>query len=447
MPPTEYRATFDRALGEAGTFRLSSSGVAGDRSSDQIVPYVVSLRRFNLPTDHVAERSRDLVDLLQAIYLVDRLCPRSVRHDPRLRGARWERRITVQIPVRDPVFFLSARMQSLLVSILSYLTRDEWIIQPVPYRAPDIAPARPLALLTSQDIVGRSVVLHSGGLDALLGLALSRRGNQGETLAVSVSTHSHMAALQHEVARSLAKVLPTFQYVGVTVSYESEHRIEDKESSQRTRTLRCVAAGALAALSVGEHRLVVAENGPGAINPPVNIFDAAPHLSRGLHPYAMRLLAELMAVTSGCPVSIENPLLPLSKGQVVEQLVDLGLTSVLLSTNSCERFPYRSARDHCGRCSSCILRSVAMWSVPPLRQFVSASTAVRTGTALTHYRLSAVTIGNALAAKDPIGHLRIVDPKVDEVVAALGQEKVLELLATHRNEIVSFCDAVSLVAA
>lgn len=447
MPPTEYRATFGTALGEAGQFQLSSSGVARDRSSDQIVPYIVDFRRFNLSTAHVAERSRDLVDLLQAIYLVDRLCPRSVPDDPRLRGARWERRIVVQLPVRDPDSLRSAQMQSLLMPLLDYLTGDDWVVEPMPYRDPDAAQPRRLVLLASEASLGRSVVLHSGGLDALFGLALSADDDRGESLAVSVSTHHTIAALQGRVIRSLSTVLLNQRCVGATVSYASEHRLADKEPSQRTRILRCVAVGALAALAVGERRLTVAENGPGAINLPVNIFDAAPHLSRRLHPYSMRLLAELFTVASGHPFEIHNPLLALSKGQVVQALVDTELSAVLPNTNSCDQFPYRSAKVHCGRCSSRVLRAVAMWSVPSLRHMVPATVFGYAGRALTHFQLSAVSMTTALAATDLVSQLRVVDPRIDEVVAVLGRQKLITMLATHRDEIVSFLDVASLAAA
>ena len=448
MRPIDYQAEFATALGDSGEFRLIRSGAFGRMDSAHVVEYQVDTSRFYLPPAVMSDRVCDTFDLLHAVYMVDCLCPRTMRADPRPVGDRWPRRLLLQLPVRDRSFWLSEDTRQVLNSLLGFLTGDEWVVEPMPRTCSGSGSARRLALLEDVEPRNVNVMLHSGGLDSLLGIALTRVDNpHGLTVAASACTHPHMGALQRRIAGELQRAHSGPRLATATVGYKLRHGLEDKEPSQRTRILKCIATGAMAAIALGGRRLIVAENGPGAINLPSNVLDAAPHLSRGVHPYSLQLLADLICLALGETFTIHNPLLALTKGEVVVSLSELGLGPLVELTNSCDRFPYTSARHHCGICSSCVLRSIALWHLPSTRRLASRASLMERSPALAHYQMSAWRLDQSLAGADPIRSLLRFDHRFDRVLSMMGEDSCLAMLGRHRDEVIEFIDASRLEAA
>ena len=442
MRPTEYHAEFAAALGESGEFRLIPQVDSRRLGDGQTVEYRIDSAKFYLPPVLGPDRLLDTWDLLHAVYMVDCLSPRELQADPRLVGDRWPRRLLLQLPLRDPSFWLNGDASRILNSLLEYLTGNEWVVEPTSHPRSGSGSARRLVLLEDIKPQSVNVVLHSGGLDALLGLALTGVENlRGVTVAASTSTHSHMGALQRRVVRELQRTVPGLRLTTATIQYKLRHGLEAKEPTQRTRILKCIATGAVTSIALGGRRLIVAENGPGAINLPSNPLDAAPHLSRGVHPFSLQLLADLISLALGETFTIENPLLTLTKGEVVASLSDLGLSPLIELTNSCDRFPYTSARHHCGVCSSCVLRSIALWHHPSTRRLASMSSLRQPSSALAHYQMSAWRLDQALRGADPIQSLLRYDQRFDRVLPVIGEGSCLAMLGRHRDEIMEFIDA------
>lgn len=451
MRQTEYRAEFVEAVGALGEFRLRSSDGLGRPASEQTIGYQIDASKHYLPPGNPPARLCDTLDLLQAIYMVDCLCPRTVCADPRPLGERWHRKLTLTIPLRDPAYWLVGDAGRVLRSLLEYLTGDEWEIEPTLHTISQPRSARRLVLLPSVEAQDVRVVLHSGGIDGLLGMALTAAENpKGLTVAASASTHSRVGALQRRVLNALRDKLPSLDLTSATIGYSLKHELQDKEPSQRTRILRSVVPGVMAAIAFDGRTLIVAENGPGAINLPSSVLDTAAHLSRGAHPYALQLLSELISLALGEAFSIHNPLLALTKGEVVVNLSDLGLSQVVELTNSCDRFPYESAGHHCGICSSCVLRSIALWHLPATRHLASRISMISMAVpspALTHYQMSAWRLDQAIDSADPIGSLDRYDRRFDRVLSVMDEGTCLAMLARHRDETLMFLEASQLEAA
>lgn len=448
MQPTEYRAVFVTGLGDSGEFRLIRPGDSHSSNSTQMVGYQVDASRFHLPPAVIPDRLSDTFDVLHAVYMVDCLCPRTVRADSRPVGDRWPRGLLLQLPLRDRSYWLSADTSLVLNSLSEYLTGDEWVIEPMAHTFSESGSARRLALLGDVEPRNVNVVLHSGGLDSLLGIALTHAHDpQGLTVAASACTHPHMGALQRRVIGELQRTHLGPCLATATVGYKLRHDLGNKEPSQRTRILKCIATGAMAAMALGGRRLIVAENGPGAINLPSNVLDAGPHLSRGVHPYSLQLLAELISLALGETFTIHNPLLALTKGEVVALLCELGFGPLVEMTNSRDRFPYTSARHHCGICSSCVLRSIALWHLPSTRHLTSRVSLMEPSSALAHYQMLAWRLEQALHGADPIRGLRRFDHRFDRVLVELGQGSCLAMLGRHHDEVIEFVDTSLLEAA
>lgn len=448
MRPTEYEAEFVNALGSSGEVRLKSSDRLGRPASEQTIDYRIDASKLFVPPGNPPDRLCDTLDLLQAIYIVDCLCPRTVPADLRPLSERWRRKLTLTLPLRDPAYWLTGDASRVLQALLDYLTGDEWAIEPTRHTISQPRPARRLFLLPSVDPEEVRVVLHSGGIDSLLGLASTAvEYPTGLTIAASASTHPRVGALQRRVLNALRAKYPSSQLASATTGYSLRHELRDKEPSQRTRILRSVVAGVMAAVAFDGRELIVAENGPGAINLPSSVLDAAAHVSRGVHPYTLQLLSELISHALGETFTIHNPLLTLTKGEVVSNLSDLGLGQVVELTNSCDRFPYGSADRHCGTCSSCVLRSIALWHLPETRHLISRVLMTERSSALTHYQMSAWRLDQAIHSADPVGRLARFDQAFDRVLSEVDVSSCLAMLARHRDEILAFADTPQIEAA
>ncbi|MBA3528952.1 MAG: 7-cyano-7-deazaguanine synthase [Propionibacteriaceae bacterium] len=138
-----------------------------------------------------------------------------------------------------------------------------------------------------------------------------------------------------------------------------------------------LASGAIGAIGLGQDRLIVAENGPGAINLSSSFRLGAPQLNRSMHPSTLKSVSDLFSLALGRPFRIENVALGLTKRQMVSQLRDAGFHGLIPLTVSCDGFPYSNG-DHCGRCSSCLFRALALVDDPELFGRIGRSNGSRT---------------------------------------------------------------------
>jgi hypothetical protein len=116
---------------------------------------------------------------------------------------------------------------------------------------------------------------------------------------------------------------------------------------------------ALAAAKLRATRVVIGENGVGALGPSlVQYGNECPH--RTTHPAFTRRLAVFVNALLGSQVAFEHPQLWRTKGEVLRKAKALGITG-WERTNSC----VRDARAGlgglpCGACTGCLLRRTAL---------------------------------------------------------------------------------------
>ena len=171
---TPYRITIkspelrhDLELINGANFKL------GDLDLDRIF-------QVSLPKDE-----RDLLRILFAIYLADRLVRR-----PRRRGPIGSREIELGVDVAHPDFWSAAETLSMLHDVVSRVSNDFWSFsfRPAP------AVTQQLSLLNDPCVV----CLYSGGLDSMMLGAMATRGcNPGFLMAMG-RLISHVAGRRIE---------------------------------------------------------------------------------------------------------------------------------------------------------------------------------------------------------------------------------------------------------
>ena len=167
--------------------------------------------------------------------------------------------------------------------------------------------------------VGR-VLLHSGGLDSIAGIATSLQSVwPGQMLLATVKTHPRtFQAAERTVAEIQSKLgghrIASCLPLVIDISRSGRCK-DDRESTQRTRSLLYLAYGIALASMVGLGKLHVFENGIGAINLPMTSDHLGYRASRAMHPRTLSLMSKLSSLVLGCTFSIQNLGLWMTKGE------------------------------------------------------------------------------------------------------------------------------------
>lgn len=364
VTPT-YQFRFPDGITETGTFlrRLETSG----RVSLSRFSYVLDDSSILLPFHQpVPPEVTDLIDLCAAIYLVDKVAPRSIDGDARPVNERWHRRIEVELPLRCLARWNLPSVRMAVDDLLAYVSDDAWMFRFVPR----VAGPRRGELLNPLQTYGehsaRRVLLHSGGLDSLFGLIdAANLESPHDVLAISVVNNGRLANVIAQVLSGLRDTVPAYiesRQLKIRLLGASRRRI-DRESSQRTRGLLFLAAGVTAAVLAGTDELYVTENGPGAINLPCTLDQVGARATRAMHPKTLALLADVATRVAGRPITITNTGLFSTKGELAKGLLYGDVLPIAHQTVSCDRFPYWSASKACGTCSSCLYRRIALQTI------------------------------------------------------------------------------------
>lgn len=298
---------------------------------------------------HAAPRAWDFLTIALSVLTADLAGLRSESAD------NWTREFDLTIAVADPTFW---RTQSkALEAALKFLSTDRWRLtfvdgglQPAPPREP---------VLPIEDCV----VLLSGGLDSLIGaidlakagrkaLAVSNivrgDGDNQEAFAAAIGGGLRHLALNHNSAPP-----------------------EDKEPSQRARSLIFIAFGVLAATALKTYHdgavvpFFICENGFIAINPPLTGARLGSLSTRTAHPEFLNRIREILA-SADLRVDIQNPYEHKTKGEMLKNCSDqVSIKANAVQSVSCGRYRVFNYK-HCGRCVPCQVRRAAFlaWGEP-----------------------------------------------------------------------------------
>lgn len=270
------------------------------------------------------------------------------------RGSTWARKLWLRVPVREPQLW--ARHGDLLTDLLDWLTDDVWDLEfgQLPEGAGPLDERQ--GFLFDTVPAGSVPVLFSAGLDSAAGLAAHL--THSDAVAISVDTSNWMQHVQQSVLQGLGMVSPRSC---IPLRYRVSVRTDSVESSQRSRGLLFLAVGIATAWTVDEDRLIVFENGIGAINLPYLRSQFRSQATRSMHPRTLRLAEQLAAEVSHRPFRIEAPALTLTKAQAI-RIAPAAADPALVLTVSCDTGFSARVRNRapCGICTSCLLRRQAL---------------------------------------------------------------------------------------
>lgn len=313
-------------------------------------------------------RALDFLFISAVVYASDKILPRIATED------RWTRTFELTIPLQQPAAWLAA--SAALEDAVSFLTGDRWsfnfvqaqhvfqVVRPNRRRRTRGYPASP------------TVTLLSGGLDSFIG-ALDTLTENDQQRLLFVSHYDGLVsgpkADQENLrilleSRFLGRISHLQVRTGVRPLPDEEESFGkfNFENSFRSRSLVFIGLGLYAANMIGPNiPLAIPENGPIALNMPLNSSRRGACSTRTVHPYFLELLQQAINL-AGIRNIISNPYALKTKGEMVRECrsPDL-LRAASDKTNSCGKagrktnWANREAKG-CGTCIPCLFRRASL---------------------------------------------------------------------------------------
>lgn len=309
---------------------------------------------------NISPRLMDFLEIASYVFTADCSTQRGKWTDEE-REEPWGRDLAFVIAVREPEFWASPKVKSLMQEVLRFLSNDAYSFQFVPLEA-DRKDQMPY--FEYHDQVDwpfhkpDRVLMFSGGLDSLAGI-VETAASGGRSVLVSHRPVSTLYARQKKLFGELQKKFPG-QLMHIPVWINKDEGF-GREPTQRTRSFLFAALGTLVAQSIDAYGVRFYENGVLSVNLPVAEEVLRARASRTTHPVALHLLSSLAAAVTEREFLIDNPFLCKTKTEVVKGLSKHEATDLIALTCSCSHLIFQCGeKRHCGRCSQCIDRRFAV---------------------------------------------------------------------------------------
>ncbi len=308
----------------------------------------------------VPEAFQDLVDLAAYVYCADQAIPRGSDKDEAF-GARWRRRLHFAVSVRRPELWSRPDLVQELVTVLSFLSEDEYHFHFEPLCAPPQFDSY-LAFGGGCPFGGgvEDVVLFSGGLDSFAGAVQEALVYKRPVLLVTHCPNPKLEPVPAALAREVAARAPGSRPAYLPVRVNKQRGLS-RESTQRTRSFLFASLAAALAAMLGRRRVFFYENGVASLNLPPATQVVGARASRTTHPRVLDGLRRLLTQVADGPFEVENPFRWMTKADVLRVIAAAGCADLIGRTRSCSR-PREATRlhPHCGICSQCIDRRFAV---------------------------------------------------------------------------------------
>jgi hypothetical protein len=315
---------------------------------------------------HLSPRLVDLLEIAAYVFAADCGTRRGKGWEDRNRSTEesWGRSIRFVIAVREPDFWGSPAVVQLLCETVCFLSDDE-VAFDFQQLTKDRQRQEYLEFGTDEDwpfYGAERVLMFSGGLDSLAGALETARAGQSLVL-VSHRSVSTMDSRQGRLYDELRKIVAA-PVIRVPV-WANKAENFGREHTQRTRSLLYAALGLAVAHSVNAAGVRFFENGVVSLNLPIADEVLRARASRTTHPHALELLGRLGTLVLDRQVVIDNPYLFNTKREVVQKIADAGGSQLISLTCSCAHTGryQRKTQWHCGACSQCIDRRIAIIAV------------------------------------------------------------------------------------
>lgn len=310
---------------------------------------------------HLSPRLMDLLEIAAYVFSADCATSRGKGWTDKQTLEPWERDFQFVIPVRDLTFWERDDVQGLLIEFLRFLSDDNYTFN---FRQLCSAPPQQLYLEFEQQenwlFYGvERVLMFSGGIDSLAG-AVETAANGGNVVLVSHRSVAMMNKRLHNLFNELRQKYPV-QMIHIPV-WVNKQKGFDREHTQRTRSFLFSALGTVVAKSVEAGGVRFFENGVVTLNLPVADEVVRARASRTTHPFALELFTRFYRLVAERDFEVDNPYLFKTKSEVVSVIAENGGSELIKYTCSCahQGFFQSKTQWHCGSCSQCIDRRVAI---------------------------------------------------------------------------------------
>jgi 7-cyano-7-deazaguanine synthase in queuosine biosynthesis len=310
---------------------------------------------------HLSPRLIDLIEIASYVYTGDCATRRGEEWTEDHSIEAWSRDFHFVIPVRDASFWNEAEVKDLLGRTLSFLSDDKYKFDFVQLKQDRLAESY-LEFRDDEEWpfygVDR-VLMFSGGLDSLAGATATAVAG-GKLVLVSHRPVGTIDKRQRELFEQLEELYKTpMIHIPVWINKDKQF---GREHTQRTRSFLYSALGTIVAESVKADGVRFFENGVVSLNLPVADEVLRARASRTTHPQALHLLSELYSKVLSRSLIIDNPFLFKTKAEVVSTIVECNGDKLIQYTSSCAHTGFFSSKTqwHCGTCSQCIDRRIAI---------------------------------------------------------------------------------------
>ena len=311
---------------------------------------------------HLSARLVDLLEIASYVYSADCATSRGKGWTDDERTEPWGRDFAFVIPVREPGFWNSAGISSLMTEVLSFLSNDKYSFTFVPLEHDRSYQQQYFEFGDLEDWPFHGperVLMFSGGLDSLAGAVETARSG-ARLVLVSHRPVSTVDSRQRRLFSELRKEFPD-QIIHIPVWINKAESLGRREPTQRTRSFLYSALGTVVAQAVQAGGVRFFENGIVSLNLPVADEVLRARASRTTHPAALQLLKSLCSAVTARDFAVDNPYLFKTKTDVVTILSTYKAEHLIPHTCSCAHSMFkRKTQGHCGRCSQCIDRRFAI---------------------------------------------------------------------------------------
>ena len=296
--------------------------------------------------------SHDLMNVAYAVYLMDR-CSYISDKDKK-------RKIEANVEVNAPGFF-NSKIKKKINDLLNWVTGDIWDIR---YSASQVYLYASQPILPYKVHSDRKIFLWSGGLDALAGLYHQMKVYpKSNFIPVHIGFNKNMQGKQEKLWRNLlhnSKGHEQPYQFEVSFSTSNIDRQDKLNDTCRTRGFCFLMFASAVAISYNVQKVYMYENGYGAFNIPYTASETASNQSKSAHPKLLTEVAKIVSDFTETQFTIQNPYIFKTKAQMLNPLIQDGAESLIFDSVSCDSPRRVEGIAHCGVCSSCILRRIAL---------------------------------------------------------------------------------------
>jgi REase_DpnII-MboI/Queuosine biosynthesis protein QueC len=313
---------------------------------------------------HLSPRLLDLIEIASYVYTTDCLAPRDHAWTDNHSIEPWSRTFEFVIPVRDVTFWNNKEVSELLVRVLRFLSDDDYVFRfeqaTAKYPVQDYLDFSENEDWPFYDV--ERVLMFSGGLDSLAG-ALETASSGQNIVLVSHRAAPTLSKRQIQLFKELRQCYPNSKMLHVPVWINKEKSL-GREHTQRSRSFLYAALGTIVGGSVRAGGVRFFENGIVSLNLPVADEVLRARASRTTHPFSLKLMTELFGLVLEKPFVLDNPYLFKTKTDVVQKIKELGAGQLIPHSCSCAHTGFFQSKTkwHCGTCSQCIDRRIAIFA-------------------------------------------------------------------------------------